>query len=188
MRTAPRGFARALVAALLAVAAVATRARADAWQSAAFTSPGGKPARGIAVDSSGSPKGRLLIGCEAADPGWRGVELLFPGTAPGDPTETQVVVSFFGRSPVAERWRRRPDGQHGVLLWPATAEPLLQKLVREDTTRGKAAVTLEVREPDHDALRAVFPIEGIAERAADVAAACRGWGGTASTKRRERGW
>ena len=164
-------------------------AHAGAWQSAEFTSPGGKPARGLATDAVGTPGARLAIGCagEAKD-AWRGIAVWRDAATGTDAAEVEVVVSFFGRTPVTERWQRRADGSGRVVVWPRTSENLRRNLMREDTTRAQASVTIEIREPGVPVAKLVFGVDGLAERAHELGAACGGWGAESSYKRRERGW
>ena len=190
MRIPLRRISGALGVAALTIAATTSVARADAWQVAEFTSPAGKAAHGIAVDSSGALRARLLIGCESAEKGWRGVAVWRAVKDKPASADAEVVVSFFGRSPVSERWSQRAEGADGALLAPASGEALRRNLLREDTTRGQASVTVEVRDKGMEPVRLVFPLEGLTARSADLAAACGGWGGGAApySKRRERRW
>jgi hypothetical protein len=189
MRIQPRRIFPALLVAALTIAGTTRLARADAWQVTEFTSPAGKAAHGIAVESSGAPRARLLIGCESADKGWRGVAVWHAVKDKPTNADAEVVVSFFGRSPVTERWAQRAEGAEGALLSPASGEALRRNLLREDTTRGQASVTIEVRDKGSDPVRLVFALDGLTARSADLAAACGGWGGaTPYSKRRERRW
>lgn len=185
-------FRLALVAAAACVVAAGSApvaAHAGAWKSADFTSPGGKPARGLATDAVGTPGARLVIGCEgASEDAWRGIAVWRDSATPTDADEVEVVVSFFGRTPVTERWQRRADDSGRVVTWPRTSENLRRNLLREDTTRAQASVTVEIRESNVPPARLVFGVDGLAEHASELGAACSGWGAESSYKRRERGW
>lgn len=184
-----RGARRLLPLAGLLALAIAVRARADAWQLADFTSPAGKPAHGLVTESTGEPHARLVIGCESsADDGWRGIAVWRDGTVDGSPTAAQVAVSFFGRAPVTEKWQLRATDDGRVVVWPESSESLRRNLLREDSTRGQAAVTIEVRETGRAPAKLVFALEGLAQRSTELAAACGGWGPAGSAKRRERNW
>jgi len=163
-------------------------ARADAWQTVGFESPAGKPAQGLVLTSVTEPKARLVVGCDGtSDAAWRGVAV-WRDTAPAsDADAVPVVVSFFGRAPVTESWQRRAASDGRVVVWPRASENLRRNLAREDTTRAQAAVTMEIRDHGAPPAKLVFGVDGFAERAAALAAACPGLA-AATTKRRERGW
>ena len=118
---------------------------------AEFTSPAGKAAHGIAR------RRERRAARAAADRLRERREGLARRRASGAPSRTsppadaEVKVSFFGRSPVTERWPQRAEGADGALLWPASGEALRRNLLREDTTRGQASVTIEVRDKGSDA-------------------------------------
>lgn len=174
---------------LVAAGSAPVTAHAGTWQSAEFPSPGGKPARGIATEAVGTPGARLVVGCDGeTKDAWRGIAVWRDGATGTDAAEVEVVVSFFGRTPVTERWQRRVDDSGRVVAWPRTGENLRRNLLREDTTRAQASVTVEIREPGVPATKLVFGVDGLGERASELGAACGGWGAESSYKRRERGW
>lgn len=170
------------------VAATAGTARADAWQATGFESPTGKPAQGLVVTSVSDPKARLAVGCDGTSTdAWQGVAV-FRDTAPASDAGTvPVVVSFFDRAPVTESWLRRATTAGGIVVWPRASDNLRRSLAREDTTRARAAVTIEIRDADAPPTKLVFGVDGFAERSAELAKACPGLP-PGTTKRRERGW
>jgi hypothetical protein len=178
------------ITALLAILATSRVARADAWTVADFTSPGGKPAHGIVVAASEGPGARLMIGCESGASGWRGIAVQHPVKEKSASAAAQVLVSFFGRSPVTERWQQRMEGDDATLLWPASGESLRRNLMREDATRGQAMVTVEIRDQGAEPARMIFPLDGLTAHSAELAAGCDGWGASVSSysKRRDRRW
>jgi hypothetical protein len=190
MRIASRRWAWPGLVAALTITALAGKAHADEWQSAEFTSPAGKPARGIVLDAQGEPHARLLIGCEESTTGWRGVAVWHAVNAKPSKPSAEVMVSFIGRSPVTERWQQRADGADGALLWPQSGEALRRSLLREDATRGRATVTIEIRDGGQRPVELQFALGGLGEHATEVAAACGGWGGASASYpgRRDRRW
>jgi len=183
-----RRSSRSLALAALLVLAMAGRARADSWQLTDFESPAGKPARGLVTDSSGEPRARLVIGCESATAdGWRGVAIRQDAAATVSVAKAEVVISFFGRAPVTQQWQARTAAGQ-LVLWPESGESVRRDLLREDSTRGEAAVTFEVRSDGRAPQKLVFALEGLSERSSELAAACGGWGSATPAKRRERNW
>lgn len=197
-------MSRIAVVALLALLAVAPRrAHADAWSAVEFVGPGGNPAAGIASGATDAQGTRLVIGCETTGSGaWRGIAILTAAPAPAASTATgagagakatpatsdttPVVLSFYGRVPVTERWRSTAT-PGGVLWWADPSEPLLRKLQREDKTRGQAALNVELRAAG-GTQKLTFPIGGLGAHGEEIAARCDGFGADRAYRRRERGW
>ena len=179
------------VLALATLVASSRPASADAWTEATFTGPTGKAAHGFATAAVDSPAARLLIGCESGADAWRGIALLerdpLPApTAPEGGFESEVVTGFFGRAPVTARWRSKATAD-GLLSWPASSEELRRGLMREEQTRGRASLQVEIRRGDA-ARRLVFGLDGLAAHTTDLTARCDGWSAGGSGKPRERGW
>ena len=183
--------AAATVAAWVTLAAAPGPVRADAWTPVLFIGPNGKSAQGFATDAVDAPGARLLVGCETGPDAWHGVALLERAplpvpTPPADGFTTEIVTAFFGRAPVTARWRSRVTDD-GLLSWLASGEELRRGLLREDSTRGRATLTIDVRR-GAAAQRLVFGVGGIGSHGPELAALCDGWRGTGTSKRRERGW
>ncbi|MBM4242506.1 MAG: hypothetical protein FJ148_01660 [Deltaproteobacteria bacterium] len=84
------------------------------------------------------------------------------------------------------RWRSKATAD-GLLSWPASSEELRRGLMREEQTRGRASLQVEIRRGDA-ARRLVFGLDGLAAHTTDLTARCDGWSAGGSGKPRERGW